>query len=169
MKYGQTFGDLYDEILSRLKNEDFAVRQGDTEYPEWWNGTITLYNKYIDDENRRVIWYRHVLSGCYIGTKDVRSVNGSEITLANTTVIRVPYSQIYIAHDSWDKSDARDDHITFRVGDIIVKGECETEIDENKSGSRSNDVISNNSENAFVIKLFADNTNVSPRHYRIEG
>ena len=169
MKYGQTFGALYDEILSRLKADGIILSaENDVPYPDWWNKTITVYNKYIDDENRCVTWHRHVLQGCYFGTKETKSISGTEVQLSSSLIARVPYSFAYLPAHKWIATE-KGEYFTFQTGDIIIGCECEATIDESTKGSRSDDLLSQYPGNAFMIKVFADNTGVELRHYKVEG
>ena len=34
-------------------------------YPVWWETTITVYNKFIDEQTQLVHWYRNVVTDCF--------------------------------------------------------------------------------------------------------
>ena len=57
-------------------------------YPDWWDKKITIYNKYTDNSTRVVTWYRTVLTDPLSFWKEVgdRTVVGN-VTLDTKSII----------------------------------------------------------------------------------
>lgn len=111
-------------------------------YPEWWDTTITLFNKYVSSDNH-ITWYPHVIEGCfYKHVKDKITINKTTIE-SDTTVCRIRVSSDFVNKRDWSAldSDQKAEKFTLAVGDIIVAGEIEFNIDEYSKGDRSTDLL----------------------------
>jgi len=144
-------------------------------YPKWWNTTITLYNKFTDNELKKVVWYRHVIDGCFY-KHDKESIMFSNTKLvSDVSVCRIPVSDKFKGRREWLKlsDDERYSFFTFGTGDIIVVDEVDFEIDERIKGRRSSDLIQEYAEwpGCFIIETV--NVNVGGgrgnEHYHIRG
>jgi hypothetical protein len=144
-------------------------------YPKWWNTTITLYNKFTDNELKKVVWYRHVIDGCFY-KHDKESIMFSNTKLvSDVSVCRIPVSDKFKGRREWLKlsDDERYSFFTFGTGDIIVVDEVDFEIDERIKGRRSSDLIQEYSEwpGCFIIETV--NVNVGGgrgnEHYHVRG
>ena len=141
--------------------------------PDWWDKTITIYNKYTDPITRVIKWYRTVIDDCF--WQNV----GSEITVNNSVVksfnliCRIPESDLYVQYENWVSlpNDMMFNYFTLNSGDIIYKGLNTFEIDEYKNGSRSTDFLNKFKSNCLEIKGFSVNTmtGVNIPHYRVVG
>jgi hypothetical protein len=121
-------------------------------YPEWWNKTITLYNK-IEDLNGGVYWQKTTLDRCFWGVKTERLPSGDNIITASAYTVRVPIGRL----------------IQASTGDIAVLGDVTDEIDESTQGKRSSDLLKKYGQNAFLIRVFKDNSGLSVPHYYLGG
>lgn len=142
-----------------------------SDYPSWWDTTVTLYNKYTES-NGAVTWYRTVLEGCfwkYIGDR-VR-VNDSVLSTEDT-VCRIRKNEDYRKPHEWKNADDKSSVFTINRGDIIVCGEVEDEINEYQKGSRSSDLINKyRDEGCIEVVEWANNTGGGRgiEHYRVKG
>lgn len=142
-------------------------------YPEWWNTTITVYNKYEDPATRRITWYKTVLHNCFW------KYTGNKITVGETTIdtdstlCRIPVHSAFLEKYQWDNATDKSAHFTFSGGDMIVKGEVADEINEYQSGQRASDFLSKhkNMTECMVIEKCAVNTGIGRgmEHYLVKG
>lgn len=144
-------------------------------YPQWWDTTVTLYNKYIDAETREVKWFRHVLRDCfYKHTLEKVTVNDTTIS-SDATICRVRVNDSFIRKDEWNKlqDDDKTKYFTLCAGDIVVADEVDFEIDEYEKGKRSSDLIQSHKDwpGCFMIEIV--NINVGGgrgnEHYYVKG
>ena len=144
-------------------------------YPEWWDTTVTIYNKFVDPQTKLVIWYRTVVNGAfwkYVGDK----INiGRTVLETNNTICRIRKDSKFLEKHLWLKvpNDKMSDYFTLGVGDIIVKGEVDDTIEEYQSGKRSNDLIAKYKELQGCISIQEIAINVGAgrglEHYYIKG
>ena len=127
-----------------MKREEMCYTEVSTKmsnYPIWWDTTVTVYNKYTDAQTQIITWYRHVLSGCfwkYVGDKI--NINNT-ILETNNIICRIPKNSAYLPKYEWVQipNDQMQNYFTLAPGDIIVKGDVSDIINEYLSGHRSND------------------------------
>ena len=141
-------------------------------YPEWWNQTITVYNKY-SDASGRITWYRHILRNCFWKDTDTMLVNGETIIQTNVTLCRVPVNKNFREKYVWDGLTSRGNYFTFGTGDIIVKGIAEDVVNEYEAGKRSSDLLTKykNLQGCFVVEKCSVNTGNGRgnEHYYVRG
>jgi len=144
-------------------------------YPIWWENTLTVYNKYEDKLTNLVTWHRTVLTGCfwkYVGEK--LSV-GTTVIETNNTVCRIPENPKYLPKYQWEQlpNFEMSEYFTFGVGDIIVLGEVEDEINEYVSGSRSTDFVAKYKSLQGCIQIKTLSVDVGAGrcnpHYKVTG
>lgn len=112
-------------------------------YPEWWNTTVTLYNKYTDPASKKVTWYPSVIEGCfYQHTLDKITVGNSTIS-SNVSICRIRVNDKFVNKRDWNElpGEEKKQFFTLSESDIIVAGEVDFEIDEYESGKRSSDLM----------------------------
>lgn len=141
-------------------------------YPEWWDTSITVYNKFTDPTSRQITWYRHVLSNCFWKYTGNKVIIGETTLDTNSTICRVPIDTNFKEKHTWETSD-RTTYFTFGPGDIIVREIVTDEIDEYVQGQRSTDLITKYKklQGCFVIEKYS--LNVGPgrgmEHYYVRG
>lgn len=144
-------------------------------YGQWWDDTITLYNKYIDPTTKRVTWYSHVLTDCFYKHMVEKLTVGKTTIDTDTTICRIRVSDNFIDKKSWMKlSDAeRHEKFTLGVGDIIVAEETDFEIDEYSKDKTSSILIKENKEWPGCFTIETVNINVGGgrgnEHYHVRG
>jgi len=112
-------------------------------YPIWWETTVTIYNKVIDAQTDIVRWYKNVVEDCFWQLSGTEVRVGETILDSKIIVCRIPKDDRFLEKQEWVKlpNDEMGDYFTLAQGDIIVKGECEFEIDEYTKGHRSTDLL----------------------------
>lgn len=112
-------------------------------YPQWWDRTITVYNKYIDPITHIITWYKNVIDSCFI--KDAgNKIHIDKVTLDTESIIcRIPKQNNFITKDIWlsKPNDYKCEFLTLSPGDIIILAETDDEIDEYTDGKRSSDIL----------------------------
>lgn len=146
-----------------------------SDYPIWWDTTITIYNKYEDSQTHVVLWFRHVLRNCFWKyTGDKVSV-GTVVLDTKSVVCRIPKDAQFLEKYEWQRlpNDQMADYFTIGLGDIIVKGEVTDEIDEYTAGNRSSDLLEKykNLQGCMEIEDFSINTGLgrNNEHYLTRG
>lgn len=144
-------------------------------YPTWWDTTITVYSKHTDTATSIVKWYKVVIPNCFwkrVGSKT--TVKDIQIDTESVTC-RIPKNSNFVEPFNWiDMADSElTDMFTLQQGDIIIKGECEFEINEYKAGQRSTDLIAKyrKIQGCMEIKDVAINTmtGMLNPHYNVRG
>lgn len=142
-------------------------------YPEWWNTTITVYNKHEDPTTRRITWYKTVLHNCFWKYTGNRIVVGETVLDTNTILCRVPLHPQFLENYQWNNTEDKSNYFTFSTGDILVKGEVTDEINEYASGFRSSDILTKYKklQGCMVIEQCAVNTGLGRglEHYLVRG
>lgn len=143
-------------------------------YPEWWDDTITLYNKFIDKDNK-VYYFRHVITDCFYKHTVEKVTVGNTTISSNVSICRIRVNDAFVDKRAWNELPASDkrDMFTLSIGDIIVAGETEYEIDEYSKGSRSSDLLKEYKEWPGCFTVETVNINVGGgrgnEHYHARG
>lgn len=144
-------------------------------YPIWWDTTITIYNKFEDNQTSLIKWYRQVIPNCFW------KAEGNKITIGNTTletdntICRIPENEKFLDKYLWitKPNDLMGNFFTLGVGDIIVKGEVTDEINEYKQGYRSSDLLAKykDLQGCIIVEKVANNTGIGRAlpHYYVSG
>lgn len=112
-------------------------------YPQWWNTTLTIYNKYTDTQTDVVSWFKYTVEGCFWKYTGDKVTVGQTILETNNIIARIREHEQFLERYQWEQlpNDEMDDYFTLSPGDIIVKGAVEDIIDEYTKGHRSTDLI----------------------------
>lgn len=144
-----------------------------SKYPEWWNTTITVYNKYEDPATRKITWHKKVIHNCFWKYTGNKIIVGETTIDTNTILCRVPKHKAFLEKYEWNALQDKSEHFTFGPGDIIMKGEISDIIDEYASGQRSSDILSKYKklQGCMVIEQYAINTGLGRglEHYLVRG
>ena len=144
-------------------------------YPEWWDATVTIYNKFVDPQTQLVTWYSTTVENCF--WKDV----GSKILVGNVTldgnyiICRIPVNEQYLDPGEWKDTPSyyRADYFTIQPDDILIKGAVTDTIDEGVSGNRATDLIKKYkaSGSCMQVDTVVNNTGGGrgDEHYSVKG
>jgi hypothetical protein len=144
-------------------------------YPEWWNTTITVFNKFTDPQTKVVRWYKTVVNGAfwkYVGDK---IMIGKTVLETNNTICRIRKDIRFLEKYQWlqKPNDEMSNYFTLAKGDILIKGEVDDEIDEYTAGKRSNDIIAKYKQlqGCMTIEEIAINVGAGRcnEHYYVKG
>lgn len=132
-------------------------------FPNWWNSTITVYNRYEDSLTQLVTWQRFVLTDCFwkVNISTVYSSTKVNKSYTNSIICRIPQDESYISAYEWKRLDARNrsNYFTLQTGDIVINGEVDDDINEYVKGQRSTDLIEKYKDLGVIrIEIFADNS-----------
>lgn len=144
-------------------------------FPEWWDSTITVFNKFTDPTTRIVTWTKTVLTDCFWKEVGSKSMIGNTIIDTYSLVCRIPKNENFVISGNWMQltPDERQSKFTLSQGDIIIFDNCPDDIDEYKSGSRSSDILAkyHKLNSCMEIKTTSYNTMtgmINP-HYCVRG
>lgn len=145
-------------------------------YPVWWEDTITIYNKYTDPQTQVVTWYRTVIENQCFWKYDRNKVMIGEVVLeTNRTICRIPQNDKFLERYQWEQlfNDVMEDYFTLSQGDIIVKGAVDDEIDEYTKGHRSSDLLTKYKALQGCIEISSVSINTKKgtnnKHYLVIG
>lgn len=112
-------------------------------YPEWWNDTITLYNKHTDPTTDLVVWKKTVISDCFWKEAGVKVLVGTTLIDTNSVICRIRVNDNFVDTLTWKNlpQDGLGSYFTLQPGDIIVKGVVSDTIDEYIKGQRASDLM----------------------------
>lgn len=112
-------------------------------YPQWWDTTITVYNKHEDPQTKVITWYKNVIPGCFWKYQHDKITVGQTVLESNKTICRIRkddrFLEAYLYYEI--PNDQKSNFFTFAKGDILIKGEVTDEIDEYTRGHYSTDLI----------------------------
>lgn len=137
-----------------------------------WNKTITLYNKYEDEQTGLIKWYRHKLQHCFYKVTNNKVNIGNIQISTNDNIIRIPKQNVYVSPDKWlALSDTlKGQCMTLQGGDLIFFGNITDEIDEYTAGQRSSDIIAKYKVSGSVFITSVNiNTDLPGAHYLVRG
>lgn len=144
-------------------------------YPIWWDTTVTIYNKYEDPQTHVVSWFRKVVEGCFWKSSGDRVSVGTVVIDSKATLCRIPKNPKFLERYEWEQlpNDQMSNYFTLGLEDIVVKGEVFDVIDEYTSGHRSTDLLNKykTSQRCFEVQEFANNTGIgrNNEHYFVRG
>ena len=144
------------------------------QYPPWWNADVTLYNKYTDPTTKQITWYRKPLSGCFWKNSSDKVKIGNTVLETESTTCRIRIDPLFIPAGAWQTLPAedRETYFTLGVGDILVLGEVDDEINEYETGKRSSDLLTKYHKLRECLQIDKAVINVGDRgieHYRVKG
>lgn len=122
--------------------------------PAWWDKTLTLYHCIEDSVTHTVTWQRSILNNCFWKQTISQPQTQLSTTSECSTIVRIPSADTSID-----------------VGDLLVLGLVEDEIDEYTSGQRASDLLARYKDRALKIQSIVDNNQalVDCPHLRIGG
>lgn len=112
-------------------------------YPVWWDTTLTIYHKYEDKLTRVVSWFSHKVDDCFWKYTGNKVVVGDVTINSENVTCRIPKSDLFKEPFEWTQlsQEDKENYFTIATGDIIVKGDVKETIDEYTSGKRSTDFL----------------------------
>ena len=113
-------------------------------YPQWWNTTLTIFNKYEDKQTNIITWYKSVVTNAFWKYTGDKVTIGNTIIETNNIICRIREDERFLERYQWEDlpNDKMNDYFTLSPNDIIIKGEVTDTINEYVSGQRSGDIIS---------------------------
>lgn len=139
---------------------------------DFWNKTITLYNKFEDIQTGVVTWNRHVLYNCFVKRTNSKINAGNVQLQTDNTIIRIPELSNFVLPYEWQNlpNDRMKETITLQAGDLIILGDVSDDIDEYTGGQRSTDIIAKYS---VLGSVFVSSVNINAdlpnKHYLVKG
>lgn len=137
-----------------------------------WDKTITLYNRYEDEQTGIIKWYRHKLGKCFYKRTNNKVRVGDVQLQSDDTIIRIPAQSGYLPPFAWNDlpNDRKGNQMTLQSGDLIFLGNVSEEIDEYTSGKRSSDLIT---KYKALGSVFVSSVNINDfmpgAHYLVKG
>ena len=91
---------------------------------------ITVANRLArgDSATGADVWYKTIIDGAYVKKDKVSTVVGTEVSMGESYMILIPFSDKYVHYEDWTD---RDNTYTMSTGDVIILGEIDEEITPN--------------------------------------
>ena len=141
-----------------------------SDYPFWWDKTVTVYNKKVDSQTQRVTWYRHVVHNCFWKYVNDVSLGDKVVYETKQVICRIPKSPKY---QEWYEWESGGDTWTLHTGDILVNCELTEDIDEYSKGKRSTDLLARykDAHGCLEVETFTVDTGdgLCCEHYHVRG
>ncbi len=131
--------------------------------------TVTLYNriKAADSADKKEHWAKTVLHNCFWKSQVNTSFTGTQASVSNTYVVRIPQDSRYEAYAQYVNNP--EGHFTVSQDDIVILGECSEDI-TGVTGQMAAQVLNRYKPYAFKVTAFSDNTAFpAGKHYRLGG
>ena len=98
-----------------------------------YNQTITILNKLRreDNDGKTDIWYKTVVDNAVWYTDSARSAGSNAVYIGSYITILLPFHEEYMDYEEWKKQVNKDELFTVSVGDYIIKGTIEDEVNAN--------------------------------------
>ena len=108
-----------------------------------------------------------MLHNCFWKSQANTGFNGTQASVQNTYVVRIPKDERYLAYAEYAKDPKG--HFTASQDDLVVLGECSEEIN-GTAGHTAAQVLNRCKPDAFKVTAFSDNTAFPlAKHYRLGG
>ena len=144
-------------------------------YPIWWDTTVTIYNRYKDPQTDVVRWFRHTVTNCFWKDTGNKVSVGDTVLETNDIICRIPEDPKFLEPYAWAQlpNDKMSEHFTCGADDIIVKGEITDEIDEYVRGKHSSDLLTKYKGLQGCMTVERMSINIGPGrvcpHYYVKG
>lgn len=144
-------------------------------FPDWWDKKITIYNKFTDTSTRVVTWYKTTIDKPTCFWKEVgdKTVVGNVTVDTKSIIVRIPQSSKYATPQEWWGLTDKSAKFTLQQDDIIVLGVCEDVINEYEAGKHSTDLLTKYKRFGGImeIKQVANDTmsGMLFKHYLVKG
>ena len=146
-----------------------------SDYPIWWDTTLTVYNKFEDPQTQVISWYRTVIDNCFWKYTGDKINIGETVLETNNIICRIPENDLFVEKYKWIQlpNDEMSQYFTLGAGDIIIKGEVDDVVNEYSSGHRSSDLVAKykNLQGCMEVQQITLNTGVGRNnpHYFVKG
>jgi hypothetical protein len=136
---------------------------------------VTIYNRIEDPQTKVIKWHRTVVPKCFWRCTEEKFIVNGTVVNANVTICRIPKQNNYLERYLWEELGEEEikSHFTLSIGDMIVKGEVDDEIDEYTAGKRSNNFLTKYKrlQGCTLISSVSDNTDGGrgAEHYLVRG
>ena len=165
MKYGESYESLANRIRPYLSAKETATYNPNI-YPIFWDKTITVYNRYETTDNS-IIWVRTVLANCFVKNIGTQKLTQEMVATSNTMRVRIPQNNLFVESKEWTPANG----FTLQIGDIIVNGEVDFEIEEYTDGYTANDLLEKYKGYCLTINQVTIDTGtyLTCPHYNVLG
>lgn len=94
---------------------------------------ITLFNKLKrkDSLTNFDVWYKTVIDNVVWYRSTERDVLANGVAIGDYITILIPFNDSYIPYNDWKGNNMQIDHYTISVGDYVVRGEVEDDLNNN--------------------------------------
>ena len=144
-------------------------------YPVWWEETLTIYNRYDDPLTHLVTWFKYVVHNCFWKDVGNKVTVGDTVLETNDIICRIPQNAAFLPVYQWVNipNDQKSNYFTIGPKDIIIKGAVTDVINEYSSGHRSSDVLAKYKalQGCMEVERIAINTGAGRcnPHYYVRG
>ena len=144
-------------------------------YPIWWDTTITIYNKFEDPQTQVIMWFKHTVENCFLKYVGDKVKINQTVLETNNVICRIPQNEQFLEKYEWIQlpNDEMEQYFTLGTGDIIVKGDVDDIINEYQAGHRSTDLVNKYKQlqGCLEVQEVAINVGIGRNnpHYYVKG
>lgn len=144
-------------------------------YPIWWDTTITIYNKFEDPQTQVIKWFKHTVENCFLKYVGDKVKINQTVLETNNVICRIPQDEQFLEKYEWIQlpNDKMEQYFTLGTGDIIIKGDVDDIINEYQAGHRSTDLVNKYKQlqGCLEVQEVAINIGIGRNnpHYYVKG
>lgn len=144
-------------------------------YPIWWDTTLTIFNRYEDPQTQIITWFKNTVDYCFWKYTGDKVTIGETVLETNNIICRIPQNSKFKEKYEWIAlpNDEMGNYFTLGKGDIIIRGSITDTIDEYTAGKRSTDLIAKYKElqGCMEVQEIGINTGIGRNnpHYYVKG
>lgn len=97
-----------------------------------YNKQITILNKCtevdVDTKAKKDVWYKTILDNCAWYVNEEKAVNGSQVSIATSITVLIPFNENFIEYIDWKKLEDKSELFTMSMGDYVVLGSLDEDV-----------------------------------------
>jgi hypothetical protein len=98
-----------------------------------YNQKVTILNKLRREDNDKHtdLWFKHTIDNVVWYTDSARSAGAHDVFIGSYITILIPFNESYRNYADWKTLTNKDDYFTVSVGDYIIMGDVEEDVNAN--------------------------------------
>lgn len=133
----------------------------------FWDKTVTVYTKHMDEQTKEVRWYRYVVRNCFCGRVSAARFASPELYRESENIVRIPAVTWLMPYAAWCALSEDEKARYFTVApekSLVFIGEVDGEITDGRGTA-----LRARHPDSFSVKSLRDNTAFALAHYFIGG
>lgn len=160
---------------ARVSCTEVFIRENEMNvYGDWWDKTITLFNKVVDN-NGKIKWYSHIIPECFYKHTVEKITTGGTTISSDVSICRIKVNANFVPKREYDTLSEEEKQTCFTLtgGDIVVPEGIDFELNEYSAGHRSSDLMKQYKAYPGCFTIESVSINVGGgrgnEHYKVKG